>query len=175
MPKHNHYGKWPRSGEIKLLKCRGNYNYTLDSIDSGVRRSSFGIVMGTGKLWQTAESSAFNESGFNANFHKYQFEWSPSHLKFSIDDKEIVKLNNEERFPFDQEFYIVIYLSVGGRNNFPDRAVNEPYEKPWKNRDSIAVTNFWKAKDQWLPTWNLAEDLSRSASLAVNYIRVWAL
>lgn len=74
--------------------------------------------------------------------------------------------------PFDQEFYVAINLAVGGTKAFPDDALTA---KPWKNSSPTAVTEFWNARNSWLPTWNLEQNMSRNASFVVDYVRVWAL
>lgn len=35
--------------------------------------------------------------------------------------------------PFDEPFYIIFNLAVGGTNYFADHFVNKPYNKPWHN------------------------------------------
>lgn len=35
--------------------------------------------------------------------------------------------------PFDQPFYIILNLAVGGTNYFADSFVNQPHAKPWLN------------------------------------------
>lgn len=54
-------------------------------------------------------------------------------------------------------------LRVGGVNDFADDSI-----KPWRNRNSKALLNFWNAKDIWYPTWS-------DAALKVDYVRVYAL
>jgi hypothetical protein len=76
--------------------------------------------------------------------------------------------------PFDQEFYLLINLAVGGIGFFPDDAQN-PKGKPWKNNSPQASTDFWHGKDQWLPTWKLNEADSKEANLQVDYIKVFAI
>ena len=68
--------------------------------------------------------------------------------------------------PFDQQFFMVLNLAVGGTEYFPDEAVNAG-GKPWRNDAKAAATDFWNAKDQWLPTWNLDENNGEDAALAV--------
>lgn len=61
--------------------------------------------------------------------------------------------------------------AVGGTSGyFADLAT-----KPWKNADPYALRDFWKNREQWLPTWDLDEDSSRDAALEVDYIRAWAV
>lgn len=90
-------------------------------------------------------------SGWNDQFHKYQFDWSPDFLTFSVDGVVIGKVDVGTGFwargnfstktpgtpnpwakggkaaPFDQEFYFIINLAVGGINYFPDSAVCSIY------------------------------------------------
>jgi hypothetical protein len=74
--------------------------------------------------------------------------------------------------PFDQEFYIIMNLAVGGINFFSDTYVNTPNPKPWLNNSTRTMADFWEKKDWWLPGWNLASDNSH---LQVDYVKVWAL
>ena len=76
--------------------------------------------------------------------------------------------------PFDQEFYLVLDLAVGGNQRFPDDAINAA-GKPWLNSSPTAAADFWNGRNSWLPTWNLVQNLSRDASLIVDYVRIWAL
>lgn len=76
--------------------------------------------------------------------------------------------------PFDQEFYLIMNLAVGGIDMFPDDATNAG-GKPWLNTSPSASADFWNGRNVWLPTWNLDQNLSRDASLIVDYVRVWAL
>lgn len=86
--------------------------------------------------------------GWNERFHRYQLEWSPQALTFSVDDAVIGKVEVADGFwargdfanrtpgtlnpwryagidaPFDQEFFIIINLAVGGNNFFPDNTVS---------------------------------------------------
>jgi len=65
--------------------------------------------------------------------------------------------------PFDQEFYIILDVAVGGAINY----FYEDANRPWKN-DQFAMKDFWNARSQWLPTWK-GED----AAMQVDYVRVW--
>jgi beta-glucanase (GH16 family) len=55
--------------------------------------------------------------------------------------------------PFDQDFYLVINVAVGGTNGwFTDGKAG----KPWIDGSPSAKKDFYSAKDQWLPTWQKA-------------------
>lgn len=138
-----------------------------------------------------------NES-FNTMFHTFQMEWTPESITLSVDNIVSAVINstsddgfwNRGRFderrpglenpwrrntlmaPFDQEFYMIINLAVGGTAFFGDHLRN-PTRKPWNNDSPRAAADFWEGRDSWLPTWNLRN--STDANFMVDYVRVWAL
>ncbi|KAL9698639.1 hypothetical protein quinque_002080 [Culex quinquefasciatus] len=205
MPKMNQYGTWPMSGEIDLMESRGNLEYRFPGGEHlGVEHVGQTLHFGP-TTWlngyetaTTAKNSPAGE-GFNKDFHRYQLEWTPEYMKFSIDDEQQMLVegnfwnrgNFEERAPgtpnpwvsggkmapFDEEFYIIMNLATGGTNGyFPDApAMNSGKPKPWSNQSPTAIREFWSAKADWLPTWKLNENNSKEASLQVDYVKVWAL
>lgn len=64
---------------------------------------------------------------------------------------------------FVPQFYISLGLRVGGVHDFTDAP-----DKPWKNKESKGMLNFWEAKDSWFPTWY-------DAHMKVDYVHVYAL
>jgi hypothetical protein len=52
--------------------------------------------------------------------------------------------------PFDQEFYFVLNVAVGGTSGYFLDGVGG---KPWTNTDPHAVNAFWNAQAQWYPSW----------------------
>jgi len=83
--------------------------------------------------------------------------------------------------PFDQEFYIIMNVAVGGINFFPDKftdpatgAVTYPGNggKPWSNKSPHAANEFWSARDSWLPTWCTEEEPERCA-MKIDSVRAW--
>lgn len=206
LPKDNAYGGWPASGSIDLALSRGNRNYTNSEgkhmgIEQFTSALHFGPFAGLDE-YQTSQymRNAKPGMGFNNDFHRYQMEWTPDKIVFSVDDVEIGivkagtgfwtrgafdtiapgisnpwRLSTTNMAPFDQEFFLNIKLAVGGGvEHFPDDAVNAD-AKPWNSNDLWAARNFWNARNLWLPTWNIDQNLSRDASLIVDYVRVWAL
>ena len=52
--------------------------------------------------------------------------------------------------PFDQRFYLIINLAVGGTNGyFPDGQGG----KPWTDTSGSAANDFWSKEAIWHPTW----------------------
>ena len=68
--------------------------------------------------------------------------------------------------PFDQEFYLILNLAVGGVNGY----WNDHPSKPWKNNETLAMNHFYDAKQAWLPTWG---EGNRRA-LGIDWIKIWS-
>ncbi|KAJ8732109.1 hypothetical protein PYW08_014839 [Mythimna loreyi] len=201
MPAYNTYGTWPASGEIDLVESRGNRAMTLYGFPIGVQEVCSTVHYGPYPAlngWERARWIRRNAAGYHSNFHRYQLEWTPDYLRISIDDLEVGRvtpgnggfwqfggfnsnpnIENPWRFgskmaPFDEKFYLVMNLAVGGTGYFPD-GVRNPSPKPWWNGSPTAARDFWNARGHWLPTWNLNVNDGRDASLQVDYVRIWAL
>jgi len=52
--------------------------------------------------------------------------------------------------PFDQKFYLILNVAVGGTNGFFKDGVGN---KPWGDGSLTAPKQFWDANRLWLPTW----------------------
>jgi hypothetical protein len=74
--------------------------------------------------------------------------------------------------PFDQHFYIILNLAVGGTNYFADSFVNSPLPKPWLNTSPRAAADFWENRSQWETTWLRGTEESH---FLIDYVRVRAL
>ncbi|KAJ3902499.1 GH16 beta-1,3-glucan recognition protein [Lentinula edodes] len=58
-------------------------------------------------------------------------------------------VNGTNAAPFDQRFYLILDVGIGGTNGwFPDGP-----EKPWLDGSLTAMRDFLNAQDQWYPTW----------------------
>lgn len=65
--------------------------------------------------------------------------------------------------PFDEDFYLIINLAVGGTNGWFQDGKNQ---KPWVDGSPTAKKDFWTAQKQWLPTWTQPE-------LRVKSVKMW--
>lgn len=75
-------------------------------------------------------------------------------------------ISNNTNAPFDQRFYLIVNLAVGGTGGY--FLHNDPI---WSNAEQNAAGTFWKLRDQtWLPTWS--ED-KKERSLKLDYIKMW--
>uniref|UniRef100_A0A2A4JH28 Uncharacterized protein n=1 Tax=Heliothis virescens TaxID=7102 RepID=A0A2A4JH28_HELVI len=125
---------------------------------------------------------------WSRDFHNYSLEWRPDGISLFVDGEKYSEVTPpEEGFyktasenqvaaasqwlkgttiaPFDEMFYISLGLNVGGVHEFPDTD-----SKPWKNRATKAMLNFWNAREQWYSTW-----YDDTSALLVDYVRVFAL
>jgi len=73
--------------------------------------------------------------------------------------------------PFDQKFFLVMNVAVGGTNDYwgKDGVDN----KPWTSTDPDAPKKFWEARADWLPTWQQDVDNGENAALQVDWVKVW--
>lgn len=75
--------------------------------------------------------------------------------------------------PFDQEFYFILNLAVGG-NFFPNGCQNGNGDMPWTSGFVPgSMKSFWEARNDWMPTWNNLND--DDIALKIDYIKVWSL
>jgi len=71
--------------------------------------------------------------------------------------------------PFDQEFYLILDVAVGGTNGwFPDKVGG----KPWLDGSQNAIGDFARAQSQWYGTW--PQD-TYARSLVVDSVKMWKL
>ncbi|KPM42899.1 hypothetical protein AK830_g3612 [Neonectria ditissima] len=68
--------------------------------------------------------------------------------------------------PFDQSFYLVLNVAVGGTNGW---FLDELGNKPWINDATNAQWTFWNAADQWLPTWGEGD----TRGMTVKSVNMW--
>lgn len=117
MPKDSIYGGWPLSGEIDIMEARGRVtdevNGTLHFGQSGSDKKSLG------------GSYTFADGTDITDYHVYAIEWSENEIIWFVDDVEFYRTSNwytmsddgvlaDYPAPFDQEFYIILNLAVGG-------------------------------------------------------------
>jgi len=166
LPKTNHYGGWPRSGEIDIMESRGNSgSYGVGHVSSNLH---WGPDSNHNQFQRT--KGAQYDGNWHNNFHVWKLEWTPTHLVTYIDDKEIMRVDPGNNFwsfgnlwsqgnniwgsnkmaPFDQEFYMIFNLAVGG--NF----FNGNNQAPWNINEGQRASQkkFWEGRNQWQPTWH---------------------
>ena len=181
LPSENKYGDWPRSGEIDIMESRGN-NWTYGQGGNNIVSSvlHFGPNAANDAWWTNNVKRKALHTTYASGFHTFGLEWSDDYLFTYIDNRLLQVTYNRfdkslfqrGRFPltdsngtkiidpwahtgrlqtpFDENFYLIINVAVGATNGwFQDGKSG----KPWVDGDPAARLAFWKARDQWLPTW----------------------
>ena len=197
MPRDDAYGDWPSSGEIDVMESRGNDNLRdASGRQVGNKHISstlhWGPYYAANKFPRTMGTVDMKKGSFADDYHVFSLDWTKDIMHFYVDNTTILRFTvPEDGFwkhgefdkhhpnsvnpwagggkmaPFDQEFYIIMNVAVGGVKFFFDGF--RP-EKPWKNNSPKAKEEFWAAKEQWLKTWK-GDDVA----MKVDYVRVWKL
>lgn len=101
--------KWPDCGEIDIMEHVG---YQPDSIYGTIHSKAYNHISGTQK------SKAIFINNPYTTFNTYAIEWGPEKIDFMVNDVVYNHIENEHRsmaeWPFDQPFYFIINLAVGG-------------------------------------------------------------
>lgn len=200
LPRYNMYGEWPASGEIDICEAKGNAPpYPLGS-DVSMSTCHWGPDW-TQNGWKHTHGEYHLKSGvFPDSYHVFGLYWTEQEMYSYVDSPENKVMhvtfdqpmwtrggfdkfpfnnpwkNRPNSAPFDQEFYIVLNLAVGGTSSFFPDGVGG---KPWTNSDNHAVNNFYKAKDQWYPTWcpvgKAAETAAdpNSCALRIDWVKIY--
>jgi len=152
MPRDNVYGGWAASGEIDIMETRGGQNTQESTLHFGGAWPN-NVYQGSG-----AQTMSFD---MTADFHLYSAIWTPESIQFLIDNRVYYTQSLQRSFwsgrgnnpytangqPFDQYFYAIINLAVGG-GFFGANA----------NSLTPAMAAQWK-----------------SSSLVIDYVRVYQL
>ena len=101
---------WPNCGEIDIMEYRGQEPTVVH-----------GSVHGPGYAGGNAitKTYALENDRFDTGFHVFGIEWTPEYINYYVDDvlyNQITREQVEEKgtWVFDQPFYIIINLAVGG-------------------------------------------------------------
>lgn len=118
MPEDSVYGDWAASGEIDIMEAAGS------------KPEQIGGTIHYGGVWPnntySGEEYHFDAGEDITDYHVYEIEWEPGEIRWSVDGKLYSTKNNwysrgEDQTldysypaPFDQEFYMILNLAVGG-------------------------------------------------------------
>jgi beta-glucanase (GH16 family) len=118
MPEHEVYGGWAASGEIDVMENKGdNPRNVLGTIHYGGPSPR--------NTHSHGPSYNFPPGDSVANFHIYAVEWTKRAIRWFVDDHlyetqtawwsaSTPKLRNPYPAPFNQPFFIIMNLAVGG-------------------------------------------------------------
>lgn len=194
LPVNNTYGDWPASGEIDIAESRGNnYSYPMGGNNIVSSALHWGPDVADDAWWRTNKKISALHTTYAAASHVFGMEWSEKYLFTYVDSRLMQILYNPfnqplwERgafplsnsngttivdpwtngginAPFDQEFYLILNVAVGGTNGwFKDGEAG----KPWVDKSLTAKRDFWEAKDSWYPTWK------ENAQMVISKVQMW--
>ena len=107
---------WPKCGEIDILEYVGREpHFVYTSLHT---ESSFGNTINTKKT---------KIDTIEEGFHVFTIDWTKEKIEFFVDNISVYTYNpilkNESTWPFDQPFYIVVNMAIGG--NFGGHDVDD--------------------------------------------------
>jgi beta-glucanase (GH16 family) len=179
LPNDNAYGVWAASGEIDVMEARGR----IPGASSG--------AIHYGGQWPAntylGGDYVFPEGQtIDSDYHVYSLVWEEDNIKWYVDGKFFFKATSDQWYsnaapgnplaPFDQEFYIIMNLAVGGW--FDGGVVPSPgdipatmqvdYVRVYKEGDSgnpgnVPATGV--TLDQTIAEVNVSESLKLNASV----------
>lgn len=106
---------WPRCGEIDIVEHTGKRQdlmlFSLHTERHNHQRKDT-------KMYTVTQEYP----GVSDEFHDYMMEWTPEYIEFFIDGKSACRYNKsddmedqtEASWPFDQPFYLIFNIAVGG-------------------------------------------------------------
>ncbi len=148
MPAEDVYGTWAASGELDIMEARGSNTGSVDgTIHYG---SQWPNNKSNGGSYNKSSSLAPYDADFTtAEYHTYAVEWLPGEIRWYVDDQLFYKTsnwystteNNATDFtypaPYDQNFYILLNLAVGG--NYDGGALSDSWNEANMYVDYVRV------------------------------------
>jgi beta-glucanase (GH16 family) len=95
---------WPACGEIDIMEHVGNQ---LNKIFSTLH-------YGPSVAGHLQSGGTKDISNATTEFHVYKAEWSPSSIKFFVDNVPFYTFTNNATLPFNQKFFIILNVAMGG-------------------------------------------------------------
>ena len=95
--------QWPAAGEIDIMEHVGNQQ---DKI--------FGTTHDPSAFGGNARSVETTVTGVSDDFHIYAMEWTPTEIRFYVDDNIYGSLPNDPSRPFDKDFFFIMNVAMGG-------------------------------------------------------------
>jgi len=113
LPASAKYGQWPHSGEIDIMEHVG--------YDEG---PVYATIHSTAQHELGLRNYSLNLEDATSAFHVYEMVWEPRQFIFLIDGQEYARYDYMPEvyvgydpisaWPFDQDFYLIMNLAVGG-------------------------------------------------------------
>ena len=172
MPQFDKYGGWPKSGEIDIMETNGDEpctNYGTVHYEQWDSHQFFGK-----KIIIPESGSLITE------YHKYGIIWDEKSLSWYLDDSiynhiDLTK-SIDNRFPFNEAFYVI--LSVGVGSNFSGKIIDDKmlpqsleidYLRVYKGYYSPVLLNAQTTLDGKSVVLNFNEKISEQPDLTKGF------
>ena len=160
LPEDSVYGGWAASGEIDIMEGWGS---TPEKICGTIH---FGDVW-PNNTYLTSDYT-FAEGDSTENWHTYAVEWDSDEMRWFVDDdlystqSEWYSVNRAYPAPFDQDFYLLLNLAVGGHFDGIDGIYADPatFAAGEKHFDIDYVRVYSKNGSSFAPTPQTSQALS---------------
>ena len=170
-----------------------NYTYAQGGNNIISSALHWGPTEATDAWYRTNVKRNALHTTFSATEHTFGLEWSEKYLFTYIDTRLLQVLyspfvqdlwdrgqfqitagangtsvqdpwmTGEINAPFDQKFYLILNVAVGGTNGWFEDGKSG---KPWVDKSTTAARDFINAKDKWYPTWKQPE-------MVVKKVQIW--
>lgn len=117
----NKYGGWPDNGEIDIMEAKGRLYNKVDCT------LHFAPESREPDAWYSEYRTVETTLSSNTDqWHTYAVEWTAKYIAWIVDGNEVLRVSSSiwrepryasatsESAPFDQPFYILLNLAVGG-------------------------------------------------------------
>ncbi|CAK4031588.1 glycoside hydrolase family 16 [Lecanosticta acicola] len=171
-----------------------NYTYKMGGNNVVSSALHWGPDSDNDAWWKNNVKRTALHTTYNAGFHTFGMEWSEKYIFTYIDTRllQVLYTNFDKPFwqkgnfpvadtngtrlvdpwsqtgrdstPFDQNFYLILNVAVGGTNGWFEDGVAS---KPWVDASSTAKRDFWNARNQWYPTWE------KSGEMVIKSVKMW--
>ena len=94
---------WPACGEIDIMEHVGSQQNKI-----------YGTLHYPGRSGGNADGATITIPNVSTEFHKYTLEWTAAAIKISVDDVVFFTFNNTSTSPFNQNFFFILNVAMGG-------------------------------------------------------------
>ena len=119
---------WPTCGEIDIMEHDG---FKEGKIHTTVHRAN---ENGDPVYFTSIANDIKNVS---EEFHVYSSKWTSQALTFYIDEIAVYSYTNQSYFPYNQKFFIILNLAIGG--NFVGNKVIDEFQSAVMEVDYVRV------------------------------------
>jgi len=94
---------WPACGEIDIMEQNGSQKNTV-----------YGTMHYPQQKGTYGDGGTTTTTSASTDFHRYAAIWSAASIQLLVDDVVYYTLPNNSSFPFNQKFFIILNLAMGG-------------------------------------------------------------